>query len=62
MALQEQEMSYAVSWKRGMSHTKNPADDGIVCVHAYMSSCSCCNKRYEAKFDWVKCKDFTRFI
>lgn len=36
MALQEQEMSYAVSWKRGMSHTKNPADDGIVCVHAHM--------------------------
>lgn len=29
-------MSHAMSWKRGRSHAKNPADDGIVCVHAHM--------------------------
>ena len=33
-----------------------------VCVNAYMSSCSCCNKCYKAKINWVKCKDVTCFI
>lgn len=36
MALQEQEMSHAMSWKRGRPHTQNPADDGVVCAHAHM--------------------------
>ena len=40
MALQEQEMSHATSWKHGISRTKSPADDGIVamnpCVHAHV--------------------------